>query len=280
MINMTEELNLKELFSKFVRFTSRNNKLLLTFIFLGILTVVIFQKFKRPYYETMAICMSGISEYERQEQIEDLSQRTAIDLINHLQINIANKDFEQISEVLGVDNQIASTIKKIEAEQLYQQDMNEKFYALNKFEIALTVFDNNKIADVQEGLIYYFENNKFVQSYHERYLTSNLNVIRDIENEIQLLADIREEGAKNNLDVSSVNIVNAKDGEVVSNQIVLLSKLREELKVNQDLLKPLVYVQEFADVNKKEDDILVWGLLSAFISFLIGLLVALIKEVK
>ena len=60
----------------------------------------------------------------------------------------------------------------------------------------------------------------------------------------------------------------------------MLSKLREELKVNQDLLKPLVYVQEFADVNKKEDDILVWGLLSAFISFLIGLLVALIKEVK
>ena len=197
-----------------------------------------------------------------------------------MQINIANKDFAQISEVLGVENKVASTIKKIEAEQLYQQDMNEKFYALNKFEISLTVFDNTKIAEVQDGLVYYFENNNFVQSYHERYLTSNLNVIRDIEAEIQLLADIRAEGAKNNLDVSSVNIVNAKDGEVVSNQIVLLSKLREELKVNQDLLKPLVYVQEFADVNQKEDDILVWGLLSAFISFLIGLLVALIKEVK
>ena len=277
---MTEELNLKELFSKFVRFNVRNKTLLLTFMFVGIFTVVIFQKFKRPYYETMAICMSGISEYERQEQIEDLSQRTAIDLINHLQINIANKDFAQISEVLGVENKVASTIKKIEAEQLYQQDMNEKFYALNKFEISLTVFDNTKIAEVQDGLVYYFENNNFVQSYHERYLTSNLNVIRDIEAEIQLLADIRAEGAKNNLDVSSVNIVNAKDGEVVSNQIVLLSKLREELKVNQDLLKPLVYVQEFADVTQKEDDILVWGLLSAFISFLIGLLVALIKEVK
>ena len=277
---MTEELNLKELFSKFIRFNVRNKKILLTFIFFGILSVVIFQKLKRPYYETMAICMSGISEYERQEQIEDLSQRTAIDLINHLQINIANKDFAQISEVLGVDNKVASTIKQVEAEQLYQQDMNEKFYALNKFEVSLTVYDNSKIADVQQGLIYYFENNKFVQSYHERYLTSNLNVIRDIENEIQLLADIRAEGAKNNLDVSSVNIVNAKDGEVVSNQIVLLSKLREELRVNQDLLKPLVYVQEFANVNQKEDDILVWGLLSAFTSFFMGLLVALIKEVK
>ena len=277
---MTEELNLKELFSNFVKFNIRNKKLLLIFIAFGVLSVILFQKFKIPYYETKAICMSGISEYERQKQIEDLSQRTAIDLINHLQINIENKDFSQISKVLGVKGTVASTIKKIEAEQLYQQDMNEKFYALNKFEISLTVFDNTKISEIQNGLTYYFENNKFVKNYHERYLKSNLTVIRDIEHEIKLLGDIRAEGAKNNLDVSSVNIVNAKDGEVVSNQIVLLSTLREELKVNQDLLKPLVYVQEFANVNQKEDDTLVWGLLAGFISFLIGLLAALIKEVK
>ena len=44
--------------------------------------------------------MSGISEYERQEQVENLSQRTAIDLINHLQINIENKDFVQLAKVL------------------------------------------------------------------------------------------------------------------------------------------------------------------------------------
>ena len=279
-ITMTEELNLKELFSKFVKFNTRNKKFLLIFITFGVLSVILFQNFKTPYYETKAICMSGISEYERQKQIEDLSQRTAIDLINHLQINIENKDFTQISEALGVDGKVASTIKKIEAEQLYQQDMNEKFYALNKFEISLTVFDNTKISEVQNGLIYYFENNEFVQNYHERYLQSNLSVIRDIEHEIKLLGDFRTEGAKNNLDVSSVNIVSSNDGEVVSNQIVLLSTLREELKVNQDLLKPLVYVQEFANVSQEEDDTLVWGLLAGFISFLIGLLAALIKEVK
>ena len=129
---MNEELNLNELFSNFVKFNARNKKLLLTFLITGLLSVVFFQKFKTPYYETKAICMSGISEYERQEQIEDLSQRTAIDLINHLQINIENKDFKQISKVLGIESNVASTIKRIEAEQLYQEDMNEKYYALNK----------------------------------------------------------------------------------------------------------------------------------------------------
>ena len=277
---MTEELNLKELFSNFVKFNSRNKKFLLIFMVVSLLSVILFQNFKTPYYETKAICMSGISEYERQEQIEDLSQRTAIDLINYLQINIENKDFSQISKILGVESKVASTIKRIEAEQLYQQDMNEKFYALNKFEISLTVFDNAKISDIQNGLIYYFEHNDFVQNYHERYLESNINLIRDIEDEIQLLGNIRTEGAKNNLDVSSVNIVTGKDGEVVSNQIVLLSNLREQLKVNNDLLKPLVYVQEFANVDQKEDEILTWGLLAGAISYLIGLLVVLIKEVK
>ena len=65
---MTEELNLSELFSNFVKFISRNSKLLLVFMGVGIISVVGYQKFKSPYYETKAICMSGISEYERQEQ--------------------------------------------------------------------------------------------------------------------------------------------------------------------------------------------------------------------
>ena len=95
-----------------------------------VLFVVLFQKFKTPYYETKAICMSGVSDYERQEQIENLSQRTAIDLVNHLQINIENKDIKQLAKKLGVKESIASSIKKIEAEQLYQQDMEEKYYAL------------------------------------------------------------------------------------------------------------------------------------------------------
>lgn len=276
---MTEELNLKELFANFVKFNSRNFKMLLVFVCLGILLVILFQKFKTPYYETKAICMSGISEYERQEQVEDLSQRTAIDLVNHLQINIDNKDFNQIAEALGVSVSIASTIKKIEAEQLYQQDMDEKFYALNKFEILLVIYDNKNIVEIQNGLIYYFENNEFVYNYHSKYLESNISLISNIDSEIQLLRNIRVEGAKNNLDISSVNIISGKDGKELSNQIVSLSHLREEIKMKQALLKPLVYVQSFAHVDQKEDDILVWSLLAGLISFFIGLIVALIREV-
>ena len=277
---MTEELNLSELFSNFVKFISRNSKLLLVFMGVGVISVVGYQKFKTPYYETKAICMSGISEYERQVQVEDLSQRTAIDLINHLQINIENGDYSALTTLLGVDANIAATIKNIEAEQLSQEDMNEKFYALNKFEISLTVRDNLKINDIQSGLIYYFKNNEFVKNYYESYLQSCDNIIEVIQDEMLLLANIRKEGAKNNLDISSVNVISDVEGNSVFSQTVALSQLREEIKTKQALLKPLVFVRNFANVNQKEDDILLSGILGALLSFIFGLFVALVKEVK
>ena len=276
---MTEELNLRELFSNLVKFISRNRKLSILFVIIGVFSVVGYQKFKTPYYETKAICMSGISEYERQEQIEDLSQRTAIDLINHLQINIENEDYLALSISLGLDIEIASALRNIEAEQLYQQDMNEKFYALNKFEIVLSTFDNTSIDQFEEGLIYYFSNNSFIKQYHNSYLVSNTEIINDINAELEMLDKIRLVGAENSLDVSSVNIVSGKSS-VVSNQIILLSQLREDIKTKQDLLKPLTFVQNFAKVNQKEDDILILGVLGAILSFILGLFVSLVKEVK
>tara|TARA_B110000914_G_scaffold132477_1_gene115795 strand:- start:829 stop:1662 length:834 start_codon:yes stop_codon:yes gene_type:complete len=277
---MTEELNIRQIFSDFINFNIRNGKLILLFVFIGVTLVVLFQKLKPAYYDTQAICMSGISEYERLEQLEELSQRTAVDLVNYLQINISNKDYNEISALLNVTKDIASKIKFIEAEQLYQQDMNEKFYALNKFEIKLSVFDNTTIDDIQEGLIFYFNNNNFIKEYHKMYLSSNDRLKDDILNEMNVLSRMRIEGAKNNLDLSSVNIISGKDDKTISNQLISLAQLKEEITTNQLLLKPLFFVQDFAKTNKTERDLLLWIFVGGILSFLIGLLFSFIKELK
>jgi|TARA_B110000240_G_scaffold35331_1_gene38568 hypothetical protein len=277
---MTEELNIRQIFSDFINFNIRNGKLILLFVFIGVTLVVLFQKLKPAYYDTQAICMSGISEYERLEQLEELSQRTAVDLVNYLQINISNKDYNELSALLNVTKDIASKIKFIEAEQLYQQDMNEKFYALNKFEIKLSVFDNTTIDDIQEGLIFYFNNNNFIKEYHKMYLSSNDRLKDDILNEMNVLSRMRIEGAKNNLDLSSVNIISGKDDKTISNQLISLAQLKEEITTNQLLLKPLFFVQDFAKTNKTERDLLLWIFVGGILSFLIGLLFSFIKELK
>ena len=277
---MTEEINLKQTFTDFVNFISRNKNILFGFIFFGVISVIIYQNLKPSYFETQAICMSGIAEYERIEQLEELSQRTAVDLINHLQINISNKDYSEISSLLNLTLDESKSIKTIEAEQLYQQDMNEKFYALNKFEVRLSVFDNNAIESVQSGLINYFNNNGFIKDYHNQYLESNESLIDDIKSEMSVLSTMRMNASSNSLDLSSVNIISGKDDKTISNQIISLAQLKEEIRTNQLLLTPLVFVTDFAKTNKTERDLLIWSILGGFISLLFGLLFSFVKELK
>ena len=277
---MNEEINIRQIFSEFVRFNKRNKSMIFIFILFGIISVILFQNLKPAYYETKAICMSGVSEYERLEQLEELSQRTAVDLINYLQINVSNKDFGQLSELLDISKEMTEKIKSIEAEQLYQQDMNEKYYALNKFEIKLSVFDNTVIDDVQKGLINYFNNNNFIKQYHKMYVDGNKRLIKEIDKEIKVLSEMRILGAKNNLDLSSVNIISGKEDKTISNQIISLAQLKEDVITNISLLKPLFFVQDFAKTNKTERDILLWSILGGFISYLFSLIISFIKELK
>ena len=276
---MTDELNLSELFSNLVKFISRNILLLSIFMFVSLISVIGYQKLKTPFYFTKAICMSGISEYERQEQVEDLSQRTAIDLINHLQINIENRDYSSLASSLGLDIKIASSIKEIAAEQLYQQDMNEKYIALNKFEISLTTYDNSQNDMIKSGLLYYFENNKYVSNYHNSYIKSSKSLINEINDEIKALNQIRFEANMNSFTLGSQNTISGANRRL-GNDIIALSLMREEIKTNSELLIPLTFVQNFANVSQKENDILTLGILAIVLSFVFGLFVALVKEVK
>ena len=277
---MNEEINIRQIFSEFVHFNKRNKNLIFVFVLIGIVSVILFQNLKPAYYETKAICMSGISEYERLEQLEELSQRTAVDLINYLQINVSNKDYGQLSELLGISKEMTEKIKSIEAEQLYQQDMNEKYYALNKFEISLSVFDNTIIDDVQKGLINYFNSNDFIKQYHKMYIDGNNRLINEIDKEINLLAEMRIIGSKNGLDLSSVNIISGKEEKTISNQIISLAQLKEDINTNISLLKPLFFVQDFAKTNKTERDILLWSILGAFVSYLFSLIIAFVRELS
>ena len=77
----------------------------------------------------------------------------------------------------------------------------------------------------------------------------------------------------------STNTISGDDRRL-SNEIIALSHMREEIKANFELLKPLSFVKDFANVNQKEDDVLVLGILGAILSFILGLFVALVKEAK
>ena len=183
-----------------------------------------------------------------------------------------------INDVLSVV-EIASTIKKIEAEQLFQQDMDEKFYALNKFEILLSTYDNHVNKNIESGLQYYFENNQYISHYYKSYRESCSTLVNDINDEIKFINQIRAETNMKALVLGSSNTISGDDRRL-SNEIIALSHMREEIKAKSVLLKPLSFVKDFANVNQKEDDILVLGILGAVLSFILGLFVALVRAVR
>lgn len=277
---MTEELNTNALFSDLIRFLRRNKRILIIFTLFGVLSAVIFQTFKKQYYTTKAICTSYISEYERTPSYRELKQRTAVDLINHLQINIENKEYLQLAEALDVNIDIANNVKYIHCELLYQKNMKEEYLTTNKFEIELEVYDNSSILDIQKGLQNYFINNEYVKRHYELFKESNQIMIEEINKEIERLITVRSIGAKNGVDISSINIgVSNNIASQIGNQIIALSELKEELRVQAKLGYPLVYVQKFAKVNKTESDILILSLILGIISFVIGIIFSFIQEV-
>lgn len=271
---MKEEINLRELFSNMILFIYTNIRVLILFMVIGVILVVGFQKLKKPYYFTTAICHSSIMEYERDGISKSIKQRTAIDLINYLQIHIENEDYAALADLLSIDIKVAEDIKDINAEQLYQLDIEENYTTLNKFQVDLVVFDNSKIANIQEGLISYFSNNKYVNDHYNLFKESNKIIMNEIDTEIKRLINIRQQGADKGVDISSIHVGRASD----DNQIISLNQMRETLKVKQQLRAPIVFIQGFARVDDPEDDILTWSLLSMIITSFIGVIFISVKK--
>ena len=115
-------------------------------------------------------------------------------------------------------------------------------------------------------------------TYHKEYQRSSSDLLDNIDEEILMINQIRNENNSNQFSLSSNNTLSGKDRRL-SNEIIALSHIREEIRTNMNLLKPLMFVQDFAKVNKKDDDILIWAILGSFLGFVLGLFIALIKEV-
>jgi len=276
---MNKEVSLEQIVSDIIMFFDRNKKLIISITLTGVLIIVLFQKFKPAYYETSAIVTSGISAYERIPEDEDvLNQRTAINLINNLQLDVKKEDYSSLSYKLNISNEQATNIKFIEAEQLLRQDKDEKFHNTPKFQINLLVRDASIITEIQDGLLYYFNTNPYVLKYKNEYSKSNIEIINSIEKEIAELKTLRVD-SKSNIDMSTFRVFSNKDNTEIQNPIIDLVHKKQEVKT-QGLLNPLDYVKGFTRTEVAEREVLVWGSTVGVLSFFLSLLIALVREVK
>ena len=276
---MKEELSLREVINVVILFFIEFKILIVSLTILGVLSVVVFQKTKPAFYSANAIATSGISIFERIEGVKSMNQRTAINLINNLQLDIDKKDFSILASKLNIDKDKASLIKSIKAEQIFFIAADKKKYETPKFRINLSVKDNSIFMLVQSGLLDYFNNNEYISSHFTNFKQTNNHEISTIENEIYFLQSIRL-NQNSKIDMSSFNLYTGKEIDMVQNQIVELTKMRSVSVTIQSLLKPLSFVQEFSISQIPERAVLIFASLAALISFLIATIVAVFISVS
>ena len=277
---MTEELSLREIINLVILFFIKFKLLIISITFIGFLSMIIFEKNKPEYFSTIAIATSGVSEFERiYDSREEMNQRTAINLINNLQLDILKEDFILVSEKLNILEDEASLIKSIIAAQIINVDQDGKEHNTPKFSIELTVKDNEIISRVQKGLIYFFNTNKYISRYHNKYKETSQIEVESISKEVVELKRLR--GLVNSdLDMSTMSIYSNKKVDLSQNQIIELIQHRTANLTNQLLLEPLSFVQGFSKSRVPHTDMLFLSFVTILISFLIAIIIAIFVNVN
>ena len=277
---MTEELSLREIINLVILFFIKFKLLIISITFIGFLSMIIFEKNKPEYFSTIAIATSGVSEFERiYDSREEMNQTTAINLINNLQLDILKEDFILVSEKLNILVDEASLIKSIIAAQIINLDQDGKEHNTPKFSIELTVKDNEIISTVQKGLIYFFNTNKYISRYHNKYKETSQIEVESISKEVVELKRLR--GLVNSdLDMSTMSIYSNKKVDLSQNQIIELIQHRTANLTNQLLLEPLSFVQGFSKSRVPHTDMLFLSFVTILISFLIAIIIAIFVNVN
>ena len=276
---MNKELSLEKLFSDIILFFIRNKFLIMSVTIFGIVSVILFQKLKPAYFSTTSIATSGVAAYERFEDDDILNQRTAINMINNLQLDVRKEDYNALSSKLDISEDQASMIKFIEAEQIFREDQDEKKHNTPKFSIHLLVRNNSSISIIQEGLLSYFNTNKYITDYKMIFNTTNSQIISSIDKEIDELRALRYK-ENSTIDLSTNTILSSRNNMDIQNQIVDLTHKKSVIISNDNMFLPLTFVDDFTSTTIEEREVVVWGTAIGFLSFIISIIIAIVREVK
>jgi hypothetical protein len=240
---------------------------------------------KTPYYEASATVTSGLSYFEgiidpNELDYPIIDQKIAINMVNALAEIVDKNEYEILAKKLNIDLDVAQSIKFIEAEQLYELDLENRRQKLSQFLITARITDNNSIRIFSDALLDFFNRNGYSNKNYQLFQEQSPMFLTYIDDEIVDLKAYRNNMlGKSEVELSSISIANDKS-EVLQNQIIQLYEKRQAIERNIVLLKPLSYVSNFPVYKKPKDR--TWfriGVLSlAF--FLLGIVAALFKDVS
>ncbi len=170
-----DEINLKELIINLFQTLRKNFLLICIFIIVGAGLAVVAFKIINPVYKSQLIASTGI-------QLSDNS----VNVINSWKGFLNKKDFEGLSKKINIREDYIKEIKSIDAESSGQEDKESK---TKSFIINITVYNNNILDSLENGIVSYLKNNAAKNTLQKRK-SLILFKIR-IQNEIASLDSVK-----------------------------------------------------------------------------------------
>lgn len=278
-------MDIFNLLKSILNFYQRQWKFILILLLSGAILGFVYDMVKTPYYEASATVTSGLSYFEgiidpNELDYPIIDQKIAINMVNALAEIVDKNEYEILAKKLNIDLDVAQSIKFIEAEQLYELDLENRRQKLSQFLITARITDNNSIRIFSDALLDFFNRNGYSNKNYQLFQEQSPKFLKYIDDEIDDLKTYRNSMlGKSEVELSSISIANDKS-EVLQNQIIQLYEKRQAIERNIELLKPLSYVSNFPVYKKPKDR--TWfrlGVLSgAFL--LIGIVIALFRDVR
>lgn len=273
------------LLSSFFNFIKRQWKFVFIFLCIGAFLGFVYDVIKTPYYESSSTATSGLSFFEGIIDPSELDypiidQKIAIDMVNSLNEIIKNKEYEILSKKLDISLESANTIKFIEAEQLYELDLENRRQKLSQFKILIRVTNNETIRELNNAFITYFNKNGYSNKNFLLFQKQSPELITYLENEILDLKSYRSDMKnKSEVELSSISIANDKS-EILQNQIIQLYQKKQTLERDLELLKPFSFVSNFPVYKKTKSRIIFRISILAGAFFFLGLFIALFRDIN
>jgi hypothetical protein len=273
------------LLSSFFNFIKRQWKFVFIFLCVGALLGFVYDIVKTPYYESSSTATSGLSFFEGIIDPSELDypiidQKIAIDMVNSLGEIVKNKEYEILSKKLDISLESANTIKFIEAEQLYELDLENRRQKLSQFKILIRVTNNETIRELNNAFITYFNKNGYSNKNFLLFQKQSPELITYLENEILDLKSYRSDMKnKSEVELSSISIANDKS-EILQNQIIQLYQKKQTLERDLELLKPFSFVSNFPVYKKTKSRTIFRISILAGAFFFLGLFIALSRDIN
>jgi hypothetical protein len=261
--NSSDEVDLLELLLKGVNAFRANFLLIISFFLVGIGLGFISFFTERKVFENRMVVSSTI-----------LTKSYGTILIDKLNKHLSENNVQSLTEDLKISPETVAAVRHLKIEPITEADESKE---TDRFIIIAETYNQDKLADLQNGLVYYFENNEFAKIRENQNKEFLKQVISKLDQEIKDMEDFKLRLFKGDfLQSAKGNVM--FDPTSVNSKIVDLTKEKLNFQNSFALANSVYIIEGFTPFEKPSKPKLSVSLAAGAFSGLI--LVAIVLGIK